>query len=61
MTKNKYKEVEIDGTVCVEFTAGGKYPANVWVDKKAWYEYLQEFHWTVTKNGNYLNINQAYP
>jgi len=59
MKANEYKEVIIEGATCVEFISGGKFQKNVWVDKKAWDEYLHEYHWTAIKNGKYFTIKSS--
>jgi hypothetical protein len=59
MAKNAYKEVVFEGVTCVEFVTGGKNMKKVLVDKKAWEEYLHEYHWTAIKIGNYISIKSS--
>ena len=59
MVENKYKEVVVDGIVCIEFISDGKNQKSVLVDKKAWDEYLHEYHWTAIKKDNYITIKSS--
>lgn len=59
MAKNPYKEVVVDGITCVEFICGGKNQEKVLVDKKAWDEYLSEYHWTAIKKDNYITVKSS--
>jgi hypothetical protein len=59
MAKNKYKEIVINGVTCIEFLTDGKNKMNVWVDKKAWDEYLHEYHWTAIKKDNHITIKAS--
>jgi len=57
VNKNAYKEVVKDGEICIEFTTGGKHEVTVTVDKKAWNEYICNFHWTAQKSkAGYLTV-----
>lgn len=59
MAKNASREVVIDGVTCVEFTTDGKNKMNVLVDKKAWDEYLHQYHWTAIGRNNYVTIKSS--
>jgi hypothetical protein len=59
MAKNKYKEVLVDGITCIEFISDGKNQKRVFVDKKAWDEYLHEYHWTAIKKDNHITIKSS--
>lgn len=59
MAENKYREVVVDGIVCIEFISDGKNQKSVLVDKKAWNEYLHEYHWTAIQKDNYITIKSS--
>jgi len=57
--QNPHEEVVIDGVACIEFVTGGKYKKKVIVDKKAWGEYINQYHWTAIKKGNRFEIKSS--
>jgi hypothetical protein len=59
MAKNQFREVVVDGVICVEFITDGKNQVKVLVDKKAWEDYLHEYHWTAIKKDNYITIKSS--
>lgn len=59
MGKNEFREIMIDGAECIEFVSGGKNQVKVLVDKKTWFGYLHEYHWTAIKNGNYITVKSS--
>lgn len=57
--KNIFEYVMYNGEPCVKFTTVGKYKYNVIVDKKSWDDYLSDFTWTVSKNGERPSVKTS--
>jgi len=59
ISKNSFYYGEKEGEPCVVFLTGGKYKYEVFVDIESWNSYLHKYHWTISKNGNYLKVKTS--